>query len=48
VEGRRELALRQLGQGLAIGFGERQHNFDDPDFESLQHDPEFLHQLGRP
>jgi tetratricopeptide (TPR) repeat protein len=41
VQGRRELALSQLARGLALGFGERQHIRDDPDFESLQGDPEF-------
>jgi hypothetical protein len=41
VQGRRELALSQLARGLGLGFGERQHIRDDPDFESLQGDPEF-------
>ena len=47
VQEHRTVALRQLGEGLALGFGERQHIRDDPDFESLQHDPEFLRLLGR-
>jgi tetratricopeptide (TPR) repeat protein len=46
VQGNRTLALRQLGQGLALGFGERQHIRDDPDFESIQHDPAFRRLLG--
>lgn len=41
VQGRRSLAVRQLAQGLALGFGERQHIRDDPDFESLHGQPDF-------
>jgi DNA-binding winged helix-turn-helix (wHTH) protein/tetratricopeptide (TPR) repeat protein/TolB-like protein len=41
VQGRKAEALRELGQGLALGFGERRHIQDDPDFESLRADPEF-------
>ncbi len=41
VQGKREQALRELGQGLTLGFGERRHIQDDPDFESLREEPEF-------
>jgi DNA-binding winged helix-turn-helix (wHTH) protein/tetratricopeptide (TPR) repeat protein len=41
VQGRGELALRELAQGLALGFGEYRHIQDDPDFESLRDKPEF-------
>jgi DNA-binding winged helix-turn-helix (wHTH) protein/tetratricopeptide (TPR) repeat protein/TolB-like protein len=41
VQGRREQALRELSQGLALGHGEHRHIFDDPDFESLKGDLPF-------
>lgn len=41
VEGRRDQALKELAQGEALGFGERRHVLDDPDFESLRADREF-------
>jgi len=41
VQGRREQALRELRQGLALGHGEHRHIFDDPDFESLRDDLPF-------
>jgi tetratricopeptide (TPR) repeat protein len=41
VRGRKEVALRKLAQGLALGFGERRHILDDPDFESLRNEPAF-------
>jgi tetratricopeptide (TPR) repeat protein len=41
VQGRREQALRELRQGLALGHGEHRHIFDDPDFESLKDDLPF-------
>jgi DNA-binding winged helix-turn-helix (wHTH) protein/tetratricopeptide (TPR) repeat protein len=41
AQGRTGLALRELGQGLALGFGERRHIQDDPDFESLRKEPAF-------
>jgi DNA-binding winged helix-turn-helix (wHTH) protein/tetratricopeptide (TPR) repeat protein len=42
VQGRSELALRELAQGLALGFGEYRHIQDDPDFEALRDKPEFV------
>jgi DNA-binding winged helix-turn-helix (wHTH) protein/tetratricopeptide (TPR) repeat protein len=42
VQGRREQALRELRQGLALGHGEHRHIFDDPDFESLKDELPFL------
>jgi tetratricopeptide (TPR) repeat protein len=41
VQGRRQDALRELAQGLALGHGELQHVRDDPDFASLRGDPEW-------
>jgi tetratricopeptide (TPR) repeat protein len=41
VQGRRDDALRELAQGIALGHGELRHIQDDPDFESLHGDPEF-------
>ena len=41
VQGRRQEALRELAQGLALGHGELQHVRDDPDFASLRGDPEW-------
>jgi len=41
VQGKRDLALGELAQGLALGHGERRHIRDDPDFEALREDPEF-------
>jgi DNA-binding winged helix-turn-helix (wHTH) protein/tetratricopeptide (TPR) repeat protein/TolB-like protein len=48
VQGRRDLALRELGQGLALGFGELRHISDDPDFESLKDVPEFRELVTEP
>jgi hypothetical protein len=36
VQGHTDAALRELGQGMALGFGEYRHIQDDPDFESLR------------
>jgi hypothetical protein len=47
VQGRGDLALRELAQGLALGFGERRHILDDPDFESIRDEPEFARLVGR-
>lgn len=41
VQGRVQDALRELGQGLALGHGELQHVRDDPDFQALHGDPEW-------
>jgi tetratricopeptide (TPR) repeat protein len=41
VQGRREDALRELAQGIALGHGELRHIEDDPDFDALRADPEF-------
>jgi DNA-binding winged helix-turn-helix (wHTH) protein/tetratricopeptide (TPR) repeat protein/TolB-like protein len=41
VQGRRQEALRELAQGVALGHGELQHVRDDPDFASLRADPEW-------
>ena len=46
VQGRREEALRELGQALRLGHGERPHVEDDPDFDSIRDDPEFKRLLG--
>jgi tetratricopeptide (TPR) repeat protein len=48
LQGRREVALRKLGQGLALGFGEHRHIQDDPDFEPLRTDPEFQRLVTQP
>ena len=47
VQGRRDLALHELARGLALGFGERRHILDDPDFESIRSEPEFARLVGR-
>lgn len=41
VQGQHELGLRELAQGLALGFGEYRHIQDDPDFDTLRGRPEF-------
>jgi tetratricopeptide (TPR) repeat protein/TolB-like protein len=46
VQGKRQLALRELAQALALGHGEHQHKRDDPDFESLRQEPEFKRLVG--
>jgi adenylate cyclase len=50
VQGRREQALNELAQGLALGHGELRHIQDDPDFASLRGTPEFRRLVsgGRP
>jgi tetratricopeptide (TPR) repeat protein len=48
AQGRTELALRELSQGLALGFGEHRHIQDDPDFESLRDKPEFKRLVTEP
>ncbi len=47
VQGRKEEALRELAQGIALGHGELRHIEDDPDFDALRNDPEFRRLLGR-
>jgi tetratricopeptide (TPR) repeat protein len=46
VQGKRQQAMRELAQALALGHGEHQHKRDDPDFESLRQDPEFKRLVG--
>jgi DNA-binding winged helix-turn-helix (wHTH) protein/tetratricopeptide (TPR) repeat protein/TolB-like protein len=41
VQGRKQDALRELGQGLSLGHGELQHVRDDPDFLTLHDEPEW-------
>jgi DNA-binding winged helix-turn-helix (wHTH) protein/tetratricopeptide (TPR) repeat protein/TolB-like protein len=41
VRGQSDLALSELAQGLALGFGEYRHIQDDPDFEPLRDKPDF-------
>lgn len=48
VQGRHDLALKELAQGQALGFGERRHVLDDPDFESLRSDREFQRLMRTP
>jgi DNA-binding winged helix-turn-helix (wHTH) protein/tetratricopeptide (TPR) repeat protein/TolB-like protein len=48
VQGRKEAALRELAQGLALGFGEYRHLQDDPDFESLREEAEFARLVTAP
>jgi tetratricopeptide (TPR) repeat protein len=48
VQDRREIALRELAQGLALGFGEHRHIQDDPDFESLRDEPDFKRMVTEP
>jgi tetratricopeptide (TPR) repeat protein len=45
---RKEVALRKLGQGLSLGFGEHRHIQDDPDFEPLRTNPEFQRLVTQP
>jgi tetratricopeptide (TPR) repeat protein/TolB-like protein len=47
VEGRKDEALRELAQGIALGHGELRHIEDDPDFDSLRTDPEFRRLISR-
>jgi hypothetical protein len=42
VQGQLRRALDELARGLALGHGEQRHIRDDPDFEGLRADPEFL------
>lgn len=46
--GHREEALRQLAQAFALARGERQHVFDDPNFDGLRADLEFRRLVGKP
>lgn len=48
VQGRREAALKELAQGIALGHGELRHIADDPDFESLRSEPEFKRLIAPP
>jgi tetratricopeptide (TPR) repeat protein len=48
VQNRREQALRELGQGVALGFGEYRHLADDPDFELLRDEPEYRRLVTEP
>jgi DNA-binding winged helix-turn-helix (wHTH) protein/tetratricopeptide (TPR) repeat protein/TolB-like protein len=48
LQGRREVALRKLAQGLALGFREYRHIQDDADFESLRGEPEFRRLVTEP
>jgi DNA-binding winged helix-turn-helix (wHTH) protein/tetratricopeptide (TPR) repeat protein len=48
TQGRKEVALQELAQGLALGFGEYRHIQDDPDFESLRADAEFQRLVTQP
>jgi len=41
VQGKRDQALRELVHALALAAGDRQHVYDDPNFDSLRGDPEF-------
>lgn len=41
VQGRKEEALRELAQGIALGHGELRHIQDDPDFDALRGEAEF-------
>lgn len=41
VQGRKDLAMAELENGLALGHGEHRHIADDPDFESLRSNPRF-------
>jgi tetratricopeptide (TPR) repeat protein len=47
VQGRKEEALRELAQGIALGHGELRHIQDDPDFETLRAEPEFQRLTAR-
>jgi hypothetical protein len=48
VQGRTEVSLRELAQGLALGFGEHRHIQDDPDFESLHDEGDFKRMVTEP
>ncbi len=48
VLGRREAAMRELAQGVALGHGELRHIADDPDFESLRSEAEFKRLVAPP
>jgi tetratricopeptide (TPR) repeat protein len=41
LRGRRDEALRDLGQAMRLGHGEKPHLEDDPDFDSIRNDAEF-------
>jgi tetratricopeptide (TPR) repeat protein/TolB-like protein len=47
VQGRKDEALRELAQGIALGHGELRHIEDDPDFDALRSDPEFIRLISR-
>lgn len=42
VQGKSRQALDELARGLSLGHGEQRHIRDDPDFEGLRDDPEFV------
>jgi tetratricopeptide (TPR) repeat protein len=47
VQGRKDDALRELAQGLALGHGELRHIRDDPDFDALRGEAEFQRLVSR-
>jgi DNA-binding winged helix-turn-helix (wHTH) protein/tetratricopeptide (TPR) repeat protein/TolB-like protein len=47
VQGRKEEALRELAQGIALGHGELRHIQDDPDFDTLRGEAEFQRLVSR-
>jgi DNA-binding winged helix-turn-helix (wHTH) protein/tetratricopeptide (TPR) repeat protein len=48
LRGRKDVALRKLAQGLALGFREYRHILDDADFESLREESEFRRLITEP